>query len=164
MIRGFLKRHPMLSGTGGAALGWSAASGNVWAILASLGIVGARMDEKASDAARAAAVQVGKTDPACVQDITSPECIDHAKRAAIAAGQQQRGTSMRMTMLIIAGIALAIIAAFNGIGHPAHGAEFPRCQMVTVTGTGAFTLDQVQRGTRRHFVAGGQDRCTLPRR
>jgi len=117
MIRGLIKRHPVLSGVGGFALGWSAMKGNLWAMLASLGAVGAWRDDQAIDAARAAAVECGKTDPACVQEITSPECIDHVKAAAVAAGLQQgKQTPMRKS-LIVAAVAIAIIAIVQGLGH-----------------------------------------------
>jgi uncharacterized membrane protein len=113
-VRGLIKRHPVLSGAGGFALGYSAMAGNLWAILASLGIGAAYSDAKAAEAARAAAIKCGKTDPACIEDIKSPECIDHVKAAAIAAGRRRQ---RKHTFLIVAGIALAIIAIVNGIGH-----------------------------------------------
>jgi hypothetical protein len=121
MIRGLLKRHPVLSSAGGFALGWSAMAGNLWAILASLGAVAAYRDEQATEAARAAAIECGKTDPACVQDIQSPECIDHAKAAAVAAGLKQRKQGTMQKIWIVAGIAIAIIALVQGIGHHVPG-------------------------------------------
>jgi len=117
MIRGLIKRHPVLSGAGGFALGWSAMAGNLWAMLASLASVAAWRDSQAIDAARAAAVECAKTDPACIQDTTSPDCIDHVKAAAVTAGLQQRKQTPMRKSLIVAAIALAVIALVNGIGH-----------------------------------------------
>jgi hypothetical protein len=42
--------------------------------------------DAAEQAARQAAIQVGQTDPACVVDPHSTECMDHAKAAAIQVG------------------------------------------------------------------------------
>lgn len=86
-----LMDHPALTSAGGAVMGYAAASGNPWAILGCLASVGAYLQArklaKAQEAARAAAIETAKHDPACVGDLHSPACIAAAKTAAIAAGQ-----------------------------------------------------------------------------
>ena len=83
-----LSRNKALASAGGFLLGRAAIGGNLFAQLASLWTIGQYQDakaDKARAAARLAAVQTGKTDPACA-DPNSPECIDHAKAAAVQAG------------------------------------------------------------------------------
>lgn len=84
-----LARNRTLARTGGFLLGHAAVGGNLFAQLASLWTIGKYQEAKqdnAAMAARLAAIQTGKTDPACT-DPNSPECIDHAKVAAIEAGR-----------------------------------------------------------------------------
>jgi hypothetical protein len=87
-----MKDHPVITTAAGATIGYGAASGNPWMILAALGSWGAYLSAKrmvaAKEAARAAAVATASTDPACIADVKSPACIERAKAAAIAAGQR----------------------------------------------------------------------------
>ena len=84
--------HPVLSAGAGALIGYHAAAGSLFAGLLAAGTIGAYASAKrmaaAKEAARAAAVTTAKTDPACVADPASPDCLDRAKAAAIAAGQR----------------------------------------------------------------------------
>jgi len=86
-----MKDHPVITTAAGATIGYGAASGNPWMMLLALGSWGAYLSAKrmaaAKEAARAAAIETARTDPACA-DPTSPNCIARAKASAIAAGQR----------------------------------------------------------------------------
>lgn len=95
MMFGSIKRlansNKGLAALGGAMLGRAAVKGNTFAGLAALGIMGEYFRQKkidaAEQAARDAAIATGQTDPACLVDPRSPECVAHAEAAAVAAGR-----------------------------------------------------------------------------
>lgn len=84
-----LSRNRAIASGAGFLLARAAFKGNVFAQLASLWLGSEYLEQRKQDnaraAARLAAIQVGKNDPAC-RDPQSAECLDHAKSAAIAAG------------------------------------------------------------------------------
>ncbi|HUI12990.1 MAG TPA: hypothetical protein VL048_05915 [Xanthobacteraceae bacterium] len=105
-----LSRNKALASAGGFLLGRAAIGGNLFAQLASLWTIGQYQDakaDKARAAARLAAVQTGKTDPACA-DPNSPECIDHAKAAAVQAGVNAMRDDRRLSRPVAWLLAFAV--------------------------------------------------------
>jgi len=122
MIGKAMKDHPVITTAAGATIGYSAASGNPWMMLLALGSWGAYLSAKrmaaAKEAARAAAITCGQTDPACIADVKSPDCIARAKAAAIAAGQAiMRGDGElalpKKVLLVLGALALLVVI----LGH-----------------------------------------------
>lgn len=114
-----LARNRTLAAGGGFLLARAALAGNLFAQLGALWTLGAYQEakqDKATMAARLAAIQVGKTDPAC-RDPRSPKCLDHAKAAAVQAGTAAMSKPGKLrkvgAWLFVAG-ALACFAAGDG--------------------------------------------------
>ena len=90
-INRLAKANPTLARGGGFLVGYLAASPlkHPFMALAALATGGEYLRRKreaeAMDAARNAALMVGKTDPAC-RDPKSADCLDHARAAAVNAG------------------------------------------------------------------------------
>jgi hypothetical protein len=90
MIGGYIKnamQHPAVGAGAGALIGWHAMSGSLFGGLLMAGTIGtylqARKMQKATDAARAAAIAEAQK----CEDVNDPACVARAKRAAVTAGQ-----------------------------------------------------------------------------
>jgi hypothetical protein len=119
---GYMKvigRHPAISGAAGAVIGWHAASGSLFAALLMAGSFAAfseamrqRRIAKATEAARAAAVAVGRTE--ICADPESIPCHDAASAAGIKAGmaimQPLGSISSRLLMAAAVFGAMALFA------------------------------------------------------
>jgi hypothetical protein len=123
MIGKAMKDHPVITTAAGATIGYSAASGNPWMILAALGSWAAYLQAskmtKAREAARLAAIETGTHDPNCIADLSSPECIQHAKSAAIAAGLAVMSGHGELAfvkkVLIVLGALALLVVIFNAL-------------------------------------------------
>ena len=122
-INKLAKANPTLARAGGFLLGYLAASPfkHPFAALTTLGLFGEYFRQKkidtAEQAARDAAIEVGKTDPAC-RNLSSPTCVAHAKAAAIAAGEAAMGPRRTMSWPVIVWLSFLAAVAIGMIFVP----------------------------------------------
>jgi hypothetical protein len=112
--------HPALTSAGGATLGYAAASGNPWAILACLGTLAAWLHARRMAKATAAARQAAIAAAVACGDPNSPECIAEAKGAAIAAGQAVMQPAQPFTLPVWSYPLIAACASFAIVAWALH--------------------------------------------